>query len=29
MPEPLNREEFAALVKRAGLDLTPANVDDL
>ncbi len=29
MPEPLTRDEFAALVKRAGLDLTPANIDDL
>ena len=29
MSQPLNRDEFAALVKRAGLDLTPANIDDL
>ena len=29
MPEPLSREEFAVLVKRAGLDLTHANIDDL
>jgi hypothetical protein len=29
MPQPLSRTEFEALVKRAGLDLTPANIDDL
>jgi hypothetical protein len=29
MPEPLNRAEFEVLVKRAGLELTPANIDDL
>lgn len=29
MPEPLSRDEFAALVKRAGLNLTAANIDDL
>jgi hypothetical protein len=29
MSQPLSRTEFEALVKRAGLDLTPANIDDL
>ncbi len=29
MSQPLSRDEFATLVKRAGLDLTPANIDDL
>ena len=29
MSQPLSRDEFATLVKRAGLDLTQANIDDL
>jgi hypothetical protein len=29
MSQPLSRDEFATLVKRAGLELTPANIDDL
>ena len=29
MSEPLTQGEFEALVKRAGLDLTPANIADL
>ena len=29
MSQPLSRVEFEALVKRAGLDLTATNIDDL
>ena len=29
MSQPLSRDEFATLVKRAGLELTQANIDDL
>lgn len=29
MPEPLTQQEFEALVKRAGLTLTPENIADL
>jgi hypothetical protein len=29
MSQPLSRTEFEALVKRAGLNLTAANIDDL
>ena len=29
MSQPLSRDEYATLVKRAGLELTPANIDDL